>query len=548
VVGRNWDHSSVSDCYNTGDATSTGDYSNVGGVVGINSSDCVIANCYYNKDRCTASDAVGYGSGTNVKGLTTAEMTGTDALTNLSGFSSEIWLVKADGADSADGEYYWYYPHLKGFNFNDDLTQMPADEIEAADWPAKTQVSVTWEEPELYDYSGSKIKPVVTSVIIGDSSAPEGATVTYSQYYGSAWSTESEITPTDPGNYRMTIRNSADEIVETKYFTILQPDTDYTAFYYKKTGMDSVDPIDAGDYKAVVTFLKSVVNDEEVSYLPDDGHAPIEKEFTITPKSLTSEMIADIADVTYNGRAQTPAVTVKDGSNTLTKGTDYTVSYSDNVNVARDANGNVIAGANAIVTGKGNYTGIVEKPFKITPKAVTITANSDQKAYDGSALTRSGFTASALEEGDTHEFTVAMTAGSTITDFGTKENVIATVDGVSVTPDTPTLVDNYLVTTVNGTLTVTKAKATVTITGHYNSAPYDGKEHSVSGYDVSISNPLYTDSDFTFSGTAEANRTDSGTASMGLKSDQFANNNPNFEVIFNVTDGYQTIVPLNVEV
>ena len=44
----------------------------------------------------------------------------------------------------------------------------------------------------------------------------------------------------------------------------------------------------------------------------------------------------------------------------------------------------------------------------------------------------------------------------------------------------------------------------VTITGHYSTLPYDGTGHSVKGYDIEISNDLYKEADFTFSGTAEA--------------------------------------------
>ncbi|MBO7589599.1 MAG: hypothetical protein J6T18_09275, partial [Bacteroidaceae bacterium] len=103
-----------------------------------------------------------------------------------------------------------------------------------------------------------------------------------------------------------------------------------------------------------------------------------------------------------------------------------------------------------------NFTNIekVNGTLTVNPKAVTITANSDSKTYDGSALTQSGFTFSELEEGDTHTFTVVMTTESTITNVGTQPNVIATVDGVSVTTGTETAVGNYLVTTANGTLTV----------------------------------------------------------------------------------------------
>ena len=89
----------------------------------------------------------------------------------------------------------------------------------------------------------------------------------------------------------------------------------------------------------------------------------------------------------------------------------------------------------------------------------------------------------------------------------------------------------------------------VTITGHNNTAAYDGAEHSVSGYDVEISNPLYKEAYFSFSGTAEAKRTDAGTTNMGLTAKQFKNNNSNFKTVtFNVTDGYQTIDPISVTV
>lgn len=94
----------------------------------------------------------------------------------------------------------------------------------------------------------------------------------------------------------------------------------------------------------------------------------------------------------------------------------------------------------------------------------------------------------------------------------------------------------------DGYQTISPINATVTIKGHGNVATYDGTTHSVSGYDVSFSNDLYKESDFTFSGTAEAAQTDAGTTNMGLTEDMFANTNTNFStVVFIVTDGYQTI-------
>lgn len=59
----------------------------------------------------------------------------------------------------------------------------------------------------------------------------------------------------------------------------------------------------------------------------------------------------------YDGKAKTPAVTVTLNGKTLTLNTDYTVAYTDNVNIGT---------AKATVTGKGNYKGSVTKTFTIT--------------------------------------------------------------------------------------------------------------------------------------------------------------------------------------
>ena len=66
----------------------------------------------------------------------------------------------------------------------------------------------------------------------------------------------------------------------------------------------------------------------------------------------------------YTGSAIEPAVTVMDGSTVLTKGTDYTVSYSNNVNAGT---------ATVTVNGIGNYTGSVSKNFTIVKTEEKIT-------------------------------------------------------------------------------------------------------------------------------------------------------------------------------
>ena len=88
-----------------------------------------------------------------------------------------------------------------------------------------------------------------------------------------------------------------------------------------------------------------------------------------------------------------------------------------------------------------------------------------------------------------------------------------------------------------------RANVTVTIVGsnNGNGVTYDGASHAVSDYTVSINNSSYHESDFTFSGTKTASRTAAGTTYMGLSATKFTNKNDNFNVTFNVTDGYVKI-------
>ena len=85
-------------------------------------------------------------------------------------------------------------------------------------------------------------------------------------------------------------------------------------------------------------------------------------------KSCTFEILAEAIDISecsiagnslsygYSGKAYTPNVTVKLGEKTLTKDTDYTVTYKNNVDPGT---------ASITVTGKGIYTGTRTKTFEI---------------------------------------------------------------------------------------------------------------------------------------------------------------------------------------
>ena len=181
--------------------------------------------------------------------------------------------------------------------------------------------------------------------------------------------------------------------------------------------------------------------------------------------------------------------------------------------------------------------------LKIEPRNVILTSASDEKVYDGTPLTNSN--ASCTDNVFNSEVTEIKATGS-VSDV---EKSPAT-NTITYTPGANFKEDNYNIEYKPGTLTITpvKDKVTVNITGHTKTEKYSGSVQSVTGYDVTnISNKLYTENDFTFTGEAKANGTDAGSYPMGLPKANFTNNSKNFtNVEFVVEDGSLTITKRDV--
>ena len=114
----------------------------------------------------------------------------------------------------------------------------------------------------------------------------------------------------------------------------LREGTDYNLSYSNNTnaGTASVTVTGKGNYTGAIT-----------------------KTFTIAKRSISGATVS-VATQTYTGKVLTPKPTVKVGATTLKEGTDYTLSYTSNVNVGT---------ATVTITGKGNYTGERKATFKI---------------------------------------------------------------------------------------------------------------------------------------------------------------------------------------
>ena len=197
---------------------------------------------------------------------------------------------------------------------------------------------------------------------------------------------------------------------------------------------------------------------------------------TVTDQSIEDGKkitVGTLGDVVYTGKnqKQEPAVTTKDGKTTLVKGTDYTLSYSeDTKNVGE---------VTVTVTGKGNYSGKVQRKYQITKAPLTVTTEGATRAYNGQPLTAPG-TVTGFVEGENAELQVT----GKQTDVGSSKNTYKIVWTET------TKADNYQVSDTVGTLTVKKQsidpgtdpeKPNPDYAGAKVNSPkdlvYDGKEH-----------------------------------------------------------------------
>ena len=216
------------------------------------------------------------------------------------------------------------------------------------------------------------------------------------------------------------------------------------------------------------------------------------------------------SDEVYDGKEHkwSPTVADKEG-NALVEGTDYEVAYS-----TEDFT-NVTGTITVTISGIGNYTGTVTRTYEITPKAYTVTTESANKVYDGTALTAGGKIEGIVDG----EVVVVHTTGSQ-TDVGSTPNTYE-LEWKKASSKNYKLKEDSI-----GTLTVTEQTINpgedpekpnpnyngVTINNPSN-AVYDGKEHKwspavadkegnalVEGKDYTVE---YSTSDFTNVGIIE---------------------------------------------
>ena len=166
--------------------------------------------------------------------------------------------------------------------------------------------------------------------------------------------TNTDITVQDITALTYTGKAQEPAIVVKDGETTLQKDVDYTVAYSNNVNAAASDATE----NAPTVTITAVATSEKYA-------GETTKTFTINPATITDEMIGEIDDQTFTTNPITPDLTITfgegDDAQTLTKGTDFTVEYSNNVNVGE---------ATATVTGQGNFTGEANANFDIIAKAL----------------------------------------------------------------------------------------------------------------------------------------------------------------------------------
>lgn len=316
-------------------------------------------------------------------------------------------------------------------------------------------------------------------------------------------------------------------------FTGTPEDADFSAITVGAKGTD------AGVYPA--KFADGTVGtvDATGKYIVTEAN---DGSLTITAKAAFITITANSKTREYNGEALT------DNGCTFTEGVlvdgDVLQAVVEGSQTKKGSSANVVKSYKVVrgsddVTGNYKFADSVDGTLTVTPRVVVIESEGGRRVYNGQPLTNPNykFTTGSFVAGEVSE---VKTTG-TITEVGSVDNTIVytTTDKFDA--------NNYDITLTPGKLEITPvtAEVVVTITENSGSAKYDGTEKTVTGYVVtSISDPLYKESYFTFSGDATIKGTDAGTYDMNLAPEAFKNINGNFKnVRFVINDGTLVISP-----
>lgn len=199
--------------------------------------------------------------------------------------------------------------------------------------------------------------------------------IVYTQDYGSQI-----VAPEDPVKTGHTFKGWTPEVATTVPAQNLTYEATYQVNTYKVIYMvygeewardqytyDS--PIVIRQYVGtILDDFRGWQSDAEYTTMPDHDVTYVADITKLEPIVITNDMIQNIDDKIYTGSAIEPTITVKNGELTLVEGTDYSISYTDNINVGT-AKVTVTAIQGSCYQGTANKTFTIVKADVIVNKA-----------------------------------------------------------------------------------------------------------------------------------------------------------------------------------
>ena len=202
----------------------------------------------------------------------------------------------------------------------------------------------------------------------------------------------------------------------------------------------------------------------------------VEGTLTVTAVSTPIVITANSNEKMYDGSALTDSgYTFTDG---VLKGSDTLEAVVEGSQTDAGESANVVTSyavkrGDADVTNYYTFGTSVDGTLTVTKRPITLTSATDEKVYDGTPLTNSTVTLDgsfATGEG----YTTSVTGSQT--DVGHSDNTF------TYTLNEGTKADNYDISTVTGTLTVTAITTPIVITANSKEKLYDGTALTEAGY------------------------------------------------------------------
>ncbi|MCC8169141.1 MAG: hypothetical protein LIO59_01970 [Oscillospiraceae bacterium] len=174
----------------------------------------------------------------------------------------------------------------------------------------------------------------------------------------------------------------------TDSLSTLKEGTDYYISY------NATDPINVGTYPVTIRgigdyagYLGTVtytITAKDINNEDNSEHSELE---TVNTEIINEDSLIyySLGGVTLTTSGDDKTLSIEYNGNTLTEGTDFDITYSDNTSVVYSGS-EIVKNATAKITGTGNYSGETVVTYAVLPKSIAegthgIVFNSSYSTY-----------------------------------------------------------------------------------------------------------------------------------------------------------------------